>query len=426
MDSGRRRLIGGVVASLGAGLVAKQAWAAAVPCPATGLRVEGGSASQDVNCAPVGGLLTPADFSYVGYLDVQTDGLDSPYSRGLTTRRVNGELRLLYLHNSGRWIVEASLAGKVLASSGSGEQNQLTSVVRRWKLPDSVRWHQRKQIMWDEAAGRLWFISSIDYPSDTDDVSTNIYTMTLVDNGLNGTVSNVKRISLQDVPDRRAGTGMLQVPASFQQRWNVPPYVVGLGSYQSRMGQRGEAAMGPSMYAIPDPAPLADGAVLPPSQYRVLASRGNVPRGRRASLPDNQYDAYKSPGPDGLGYWTWDDGYYGGLFIDGPTKKGIVLVGVFMTGKTFYQESRTNAEGYVCEAHILDPEQAGLASRGGRSTVLDPTSMRVLEETRRNGLVNAPNAGVGYDITGKRLYVMTYGTGPNGYWNRVHVYGVNA
>jgi len=46
--------------------------------------------------------LTPADFSYLGYYDIQTNGNDTTYMRSLTgPRMVNGQPRFLTLTHKG-------------------------------------------------------------------------------------------------------------------------------------------------------------------------------------------------------------------------------------------------------------------------------------------------------------------------------------
>src|SRR5262249_44334825 len=56
-------------------------------------------------------LLTPSDFTYIGYYDVQTNGTSSNTAQGLTHRYVNGDLRFLTILGGGR-LDEFSLAGR--------------------------------------------------------------------------------------------------------------------------------------------------------------------------------------------------------------------------------------------------------------------------------------------------------------------------
>jgi hypothetical protein len=371
-------------------------------------------------------LLSPSDITYVGYYDLQTDGLDTPWTRGLAVRRIGSEVRLLMKRNNGPFI-EVSLAGKTPTKTGSTVSNQITKITRSWPTTLSTQ-DNEPFIYWDETKSRLFFTYAVDYPNDTQELGTRIHTARLTD-GV-GTTEQ-KRLSLDGVPDRRAGTGIVKIPSQMQATWGVGPFAIGLGGYFSRMAQRGEAAMGLSMYAFPDPAPYADSISLPTSSYQVLAARGSTPYGRSLELPLNAYtSAFQSPGMDGLGYWVWGDKYVGGFFVDSPTKKGFVAIASLGTGKNWYENSTLNYEGQTTEAHIYDPDELGKISRGLRSAIIDPIypNMKALSETRSNSRgANQFAATAAYDEIDNIIYVMMWGkgSGSSGYWNRLYAYKIN-
>lgn len=371
-------------------------------------------------------LIQPSDFTYLGYYDTQLNGLDSPYVLGLAVRRVGSEVRLISQRFNDKIVVEYSLAGKTPATTGSTAANQITSTTRTWSCSIPVG-GEIPFMYWDDAGSRLFYIYAVNYPDDTQEVNTRIYTATLTD-GVGAT--NIKRLSLDGVPDRRAGTGVVSVPSTFQATYGVGPFAAGLGANFSRMDLRGQVAMGLSLYGIPDPASYPDGTSLTTAQYKVLAARGATPYGRSLELPTNEYTPgqWQSPGPDGLGYWVWGNRYIGGFFIDTPTKKGLVTIGSFGTGRNWYETSTIHYSGLITEAHIYDPADLGRISQGTQSPVLDPiaANMKSLSETRQvNGGAGIWNSSAAYDDVGKVLYIQMNGCGPTGYWNRIYAYSVN-
>ena len=374
-------------------------------------------------------LIQPSDITFIGYYDLQTNGLDSPFTSGLAVRRVGSEVRLISRHLVGNTIIEFSLAGKTPATSGSTVANQITSTTRTWANTIPIE-STGPSFYWDSVGSRLFTVSAVDYPSDFEELNTRFYSATLTDG--TGT-TNVKRLSLDSVPDRRAFSGVVSVPASFQSTYGVGPFAIGMGGYISRVDQRGSGAMGLSLYGIPDPAPYPDGTSLTTAQYQVLAARGaNVSTYTRSlELPTNEYGQGTplSPGLDGLGYWVWGDKYNGGFFIDGPTKRGLVAINFLGTGRNWYENSTLNRSGSVWEAHIYDPADLGRISQGTQSPILDPiaANMKSLSETRRTtaSANDNPLNSSTYDEVGKVIYLMVQGAGPTGYWNRIYAYSVN-
>jgi hypothetical protein len=239
---------------------------------------------------------------------------------------------------------------------------------------------------------------------------------------------------LDNVKDRKAGTGFAPIPSSFQTAYGWGPYAAGLGGYFSLVnGSYGDAAMGVSLYAIPDPASYPDGTSLTTSQYKVLAARGAEPYSRNLENTINNLGP-GSTGPDGLNFWSYSNRYVGGAFIDGPTKQGFIAVGFIMAGKAWYEVSDVHFGGAIAEAHVFDPADFARISQGTQSSVIDPVypNMRQLSETRITAGDNFYTALAGqqlafatYDDIDKILYIQVNNGSSVAYYNRIHAYSVN-
>lgn len=396
----------------------------------------------EVKAAGSKALISPSDFTYLGYYDTAFDGLGAPYVQGLAVRRVGSEVRLLSKTYDSNRIIEYSLSGKTPATSGSPSTCQITTTTREWSNSSGFPiGAEVPYLLWDSAGSKLLCNWAINYPNDVEEVNTRIYTATLTD-GSPGTLTDVKRLMLDGVPDRRAGTGSMAVPASFQSAYGVGPFAVGLGGSFSRTDMRGSAAIGLSMYGIPDPSGYANNTTLTTAQYKVYATRtsATATRGRKLEnitnfLADGEW-IQSIQGPDTLNMWSYADRYVGGAWISGATKEGVVAVGYFMAGRVWYEVSAPRFGGAVAEAHIYDPADLGRISQGTQGQLIDPiaANSKTLEETRVNqvpqnnfyrSLQGQPLAFAAYDDVGKVLYVQINGAGPTAYWNRIYAYSVN-
>jgi hypothetical protein len=293
-------------------------------------------------------------------------------------------------------------------------------------------------------------VAAIDYTVDV--IPTQIYTRTL---NTNGTVSNVRGpISLSGIPAKRVYGGAFEFPSWFRSQYGVQQYAVGFGGYTSLMLQGGNISLGPAMYAVPDPASYSSGSTLSTSEFRTLLDFAppNQYRGTRLTLPLNYFDggggtgaqqtgsntrptypplssgSWLSPAADGTGWWTWGDHYEGAMFIDGTTKAGIVMLASVGMGATWYANSTLNYDNRAVELHVYDPAQVGAVAQGKTAiTGVKPAAMGVLSQiVEPAGSIhftgNGPNFAPAYDSVGKRLYVLSFGTGITGYHNRLHVY----
>jgi hypothetical protein len=411
------------------------------------------SLANDLCYNPTKAVLGAQDLSYLGYYDVQLSGNNTTYGQALTHRYVNGELRFLTVEHPG-WLAEFTIAG-------SGYGQVITNTTNRWNSPGGLG--DFTGIWWEEAQQRLWTMSATDYNANF--IQGRIFTRTL---NANGSIANLRGpVGLSGIPDKRLYGGALALPAWFQSAYGVGPYAVGWGGYTSLMAQGGSASLGPAMYAIPDPSGYGDNTEIPTSGYKTAmdcvsatthsdwygsGSPTSFDRGVRLTNPTNYFDGgdsrqnpstpptvapsagagWLSPAPDGRGRLVWGDSYYNtGVWIDGPSKHGFLLVASLGGGRVWYQQSTLHFDRREFEVHIFNPDDIGQAIRGQRAPWnVKPSSMQQLSlaglgSATFNGNSNVENAGSAtYDAVGKRLYIM--GRGINTFYARLYTYAVNA
>jgi hypothetical protein len=423
------------------------------PQPALGARLT----RQAVRSAGSRAVLTAADFTPLGYYDVQTRGLDSPFVWGLTHRYVGGDLRFLTIQLDKK-LQEFSLAGHSYGSL-------ITTATNVWDTSGAGVW-DLTGLWWEEAFKRLWTVTAIDYTNVASQVQ--VYTRSL---NQDGTVSNLHGpVGLSGIPAKRVFGGAQPVPAWFQAQYGTGPYAVGWGGYTSLVAQGGVASLGPTMYTMPDPSRYGSNTEVTAQAFKILMdySSGSVAtdwygrgrpttfdRGSRLTCPTNYFDSgdprpnpptppagppqaragWLSPAPDGKGRFVWGDSYNNtGCWIDGPTKHGFVAIATLGMGQCWYGSSNLNWQTRVYELHIFDPGSLGEAASGARNPWgVKPSSMAQMSLSGMGGggagggNPPAPNgvAGATYDPSTRRLYLL--GTAGGGtYVNRLFVYAVEA
>ncbi|MBY0232303.1 MAG: hypothetical protein K2W96_23750 [Gemmataceae bacterium] len=444
---------------------------AVAPAPAAGPHGVLASVSRSVLGAGAGGktVLTEKDFKFVGTYKADSNlglgmgGGELNYGQGFTHRYVRGELRFLtlgFISNTYR-LVEFAAPAKLGATI-----KDPTAVWRDiWKngYGNNGWWHG---LWWDEGKGRLWTASAVDYPNAKWEKSTKSLMTRKLKAG--GEIEELRGVwGLEKIGQRRIFGGATAIPSWFQKKYGVGPYAVGFGGYTSRMSQGLSSSLGPTLYAIPDPAGYKDGTDIPTGKYRVLMDHGaatgsdwykqRMPtlfdRGVRNSDVINYYDSgdprpnpstapvkppakgaqWLSPAPDGLGRWVWGDcAWNTGNWIDGPNKHGFLIVPTFMSGKVYYSGSTLHAERKTFEIQVFDPEHLGEVSKGKRKPWdVKPSSRKVITEdlkrfTNKKG-GGGPWGGVygaTFDPKSKRLYVLAC-SNVKPFEAVIHVYNVD-
>jgi hypothetical protein len=440
-DSGisRREFLAQVAAGLQVPFAAT-ACGAQVRDPTFARRPPSGPASSGTGPKP---LLTPADFTFLGYYDIQTNGATTASAQGLTHRYVDDDLRFLSLQTGGQ-LEEISLAGLRYS-------DLITTPTRRWMGIGGMM--DFKGFWWEESKQRLWSVAATNYTATI--FPTQIFTRVLNDDG---TVSDLRGpVSLATIPAKRVFGGVQPVPAWFQSQYGVGPYVVGWGGGTSLVLQGGNASTGPSMYAIPDPANYGSRSTVPSSGFRTIMdySPADRHRGTRITIPINYMDGgdprpnpptaptgppvaparWQSPRADGKGWWTWCDSYWNtGQWIDTQTKHGFVAVLSGFGGKVYYMQSDVHCDTMQFELHIYDPVRFGEVVRGSRQEyAVEPTHMIELDlpglSKQGHKTHLTPGMGVGgatFDPVTKRLYLIGFGINNFSSFNRLYVFQVNA
>jgi hypothetical protein len=399
-------------------------------------------------------LLQFNDFTYLGYYEVDFNGLDTVWGKAFSHRYVGGQLRFLTMDLRSQLYEiapPAAFGGRVTVT------NQWPNIFTgaTWTLGGHVG------IWWDEAGQRLWTTDAVDYPDDAVAQETaNIATRRLESGGA---ISGLKRVSLSGVGSRRVYGGCQATPPSWRSQWGLLPYMCGWGGYTSRVAAGLSASLGPTAYGLPDPAGVPNGTTFSTSQFKKYMeypfqggdwyASGHPTvgdRGVRNSDVINYYDGgdprqnpstpptvppvagaqWLSPAPDSLGRMVWGDSFYNtGMAIDGSQLYGFALVACLSSGKAYYMTSTLNSDRKTFELQIYDPAQFKEVADGARQ----PWDVKPVSR----GLLNLPGMGAGrqgngpfgctagasYDPIAKRVYIYGEWITPE-IRNRIYVYDV--
>ena len=336
--------------------------------------------------------LQPSQVELEGFNDVLTNGNDTAYMRGLTHRYVNGELRFLTLTHRG-------ILQEFRRPSGYG--STISSTTATWDLSGTGTIFDANGIWFEQAKNRLWIVGTVDYNATNTPAKVTLLTL-----GTNGSVSVAKSFNL-NMPAKRVYGGCQAVPAELISKLGGS-YVCGWGGYTSLLLNGGGASIGATMYAIPDPDTITNGATVSP---RTVMDHFES-RGLRRTIPVNRYESnWQSPTGDGLGYQVWGDSYYNtGMWI------GTSYVAVLSAckGECWYENSTLNHRERQFELHIWD------GSTLGANSTQRATSMTELTLPRDNtwaplGNVTAGNvSGATYDPTSGRMFIVGYPFGAGG------------
>lgn len=408
-------------------------------------------------------LLQPSDFTYLGYIDVQTNGLDTAGAQGLTSRYVGGDFRLMFMEcdpATGGTVSEISLAGIPYGGIINSRSNFWSNIYNPQITSFTGRFFS---LWWEESTGRLWSTQAETYT--TVDETVKIYTRNLgVSNHL---PSNLKGpIGLTGIPWRMGFGGIQPVPVSFQNTYAAGAYSIGWGGNASIVTNG--ISQGLAAFTFPDIAPYSDNTNIPAGLVKTLANHvtgvyspdwyispgtpTNKDRSQRSTDPINYYDGgdprsnpptppnfppvagaqWLSPAPDGFGRFVLNDGFYNsGCWINAINKYGFIVIASVGTGKCYYSESNIHAEGFAFELHIFDPADLGSCANGSLNPWnVQPDSMTVLTlpglGQGKDGIGPELNiGGATFDpVTGK-LYLIGCGGGVTPAHNRIYVFQVD-
>lgn len=425
-------------------------------------------------------ILGQADFSYLGYYDYGgSSGV--AFGQGFTHRYVGGELRFLTTTLDNGWTPRYRLVEHAAPASLGGSMG---APVTTWTDPNgglglyAADWSQDVHygIAWDEPTQRLWSTEGIDYPGSTaqDEAVLSIATRSLV---ADGTMTDVRgHFGMTGINQRRIYGGMCRVPSWFQSTYGVGPFAVGFGGYASRLTV-GPVSLGPTLYAVPDPATATPDTPWTTGQFATLMDHGlgvastatdwytgtgatsptDGDRGVRNSSVINHYDGgtyladgslgegtvgdWGSPAPDGLGRWVWGDSSNNtGCWVDGSNRHGFLIVPTLNSGHAWYESSTGHRNYFTYEIQVFDPAHLGEVALGTRQPWdvrptnrwelafegLDPVpaGTSFADSGDQAGIVR----GASYDAVAGRLYVFltVWAGGPLTPLQRVYVYSVSS
>ena len=317
-------------------------------------------------------LIAPSDFVRLGYYDVRVNGQDSTWGQGFTHRIVDGDLRFFQLTGGATFagrLVEFSLAGKAFGSLI--DQRTGTWDIRKAQLTSF------KGLSWDATTSKMLVTVATDYTVEFIPASVRAITL-----NADGTIAFTIAI-IDGLTAKRMYGSCAAVPASWKSafpRFANSAYVCGNGGYTSLVLQGGGAAIGPTLYGLPDVTvggSIRSGSVRPIIEVAPAGSR----RGVRLTLPINYYDSgtdtfpgapdpgatppayaprrgadWQSPNSEGLGWMVWGDSYYNtGMLIETPTRYGYVAVMSGCGGKCWYGTSTLHSQFRRYEWHVFDP-----------------------------------------------------------------------
>src|SRR5262249_16193993 len=91
----------------------------------------------------------------------------------------------------------------------------------------------------------------------------------------------------------------------------------------------------------------------------------------------NQFDGWNPRG--GVGYWDWTDWLWqGGVWVDLPTKHGVVFLPTLGNGNTYYANSTLHAERASHACFIYDPTSVAVVALGKKQPYEIQPSQRAL------------------------------------------------
>jgi hypothetical protein len=311
-------------------------------------------------------VLTAQDFVYRGAFQMPTavGSGDPPWGTGLAHRYVNGELR--YFAKA-----HPSTVYEVAAPSLTADPRRASpaKLVRTWGDivgPDS--YGSSLGLYWDEPDHRLYWSAGSSYNTSAPrDPSIGFCT-------LDDRTGASQRAGIWGFVDRSckmALGGVTPIPRWFSDAC-CPGRRLGAGFGGSfAILATGPASMGPALTAF-DPRDLATVPSrrsvenTPLVGYPFNANPDTPPdRAHRDTDYRTDFDGWNPKG--GVGYWSWSDYLWqGGVWVDTPTKTGLLFCPTMSNGRTWYERSTLNAERASHWWYVYDPSDLASVARKER------------------------------------------------------------
>jgi hypothetical protein len=415
----------------------RSAWGQSKPSPIQGtVAVDSALNSKRV--------LSSTDFSYVGAFQVPLDvaGKGTAYSRGLTVRYVNGELRLVSMAYPDQ-VFEMAPPSVLAQAPGDFQTGAVTRV---WGNVGAASYTKLNGpgssaiygLYWDQTDRRLYWnggnVYDIPYSGDPS------VGYSLLDDAT-GRVTSVGMWKV-GTSSKMTFAGVTAIPGWFAQQYCEGRRLgAGFGGNWSGIAQ-GPASAGPALFAFnpPNISTQPTQSLLPSTNlvsYPYNATPYTTPD-RLHRDPDviNDFDNWNPR--DGVGYYTWTDLIWqNGVWIDTPTKSGFMLCLTLSNGRTWYQNSTIWAERASHAWYFYDPRALALVATGMKASDQIQPSERVAVQYPSSkfsyplsGWHDEPPfivTGTAYDPVGSRLYVaVRFGYGIDSSVGPViYVYAVN-
>jgi len=327
-------------------------------------------------------LLEQTDFRFVGAFRLPSSvqgeqskqSEDAAWGRTLALRRVAGEVRLFSLTVKGN-LYEVRLPD-TLASSGPWP---LAQTVRYWgdpsgdqkRLDPGPKGETRNGssvfgLFWDETDKRLYWSYGDGYNTvSSADPSLGYSTL----EEATGKVNPAGAWRFPEVGCKASMGGVLEIPAWFADKYCAGQRLgAGFGGYFS-IATVGPISMGPSLTAFAPPSTLSrnGGAPLehtPLLGYPFNATPYTAPtRAERDADYHTEFDAWNPRA--GTGYWSWSDWLWqGAVWVDTPTRHGLLYFPTLGNGRTWHETSTLHAERSTHAWFVYDPADLARVAQG--------------------------------------------------------------
>lgn len=204
-------------------------------------------------------------------------------------------------------------------------------------------------------------------------------------------------------PSQMVRGGSLRIPAWFAKAYTGGASLgLGFGGYYS--GDQ-YASHGPALFATTDPP--TSGSTLATTE--LLAYPNN-----HLAIRDTNYDStnisYDRNPKNGVGYWTWaDNNFGGGIWLDLPTKQGVLFFPQWGTGdicyKCYSDCGGVCASGYEGAWYVYDPKDLAAVALGKEKPWQPKPTFWVMPQYPLGG---AQVTGVAFDDQTDNLYLYVY------------------